>query len=54
MMVKIMNNAKSKAEKLMAKNEEAACEEAPEEPKAPTEAELLTEIRDLLKEQKQA
>lgn len=38
--------------KTRAKFEKKPAEEAPEAPKAPTAEELLTEIRDLLKEQK--
>ncbi len=44
-------SAIGKAKEKFAKKEEEA--PAPEEPKAPTEAELLAEIRDLLKEKAQ-
>ena len=53
LVVKGMNKMREAAEKLAKKNEEeAAPEAAPEEPAAPAEdIVLLTEIRDLLKEQ---
>ena len=51
MIVKSFNKAAKAAERLK-KEEEAPAEElAPEAPPAPTEAELLAEIRDLLKAQ---
>lgn len=56
--VRFMNKAaaaaQAAAEKLrLKKAEEEAAEEKPAEPPAPTEAELLAEIRDLLKEKKE-
>ena len=48
-MVKGINSMRTKAEALKKKEEEAAAEEAPAAPPAPTAEELLTEIRDLLK-----
>ncbi|MBE7036363.1 MAG: large-conductance mechanosensitive channel protein MscL [Ruminococcaceae bacterium] len=45
MFIKLINKAKDLAKK----KEEIVEEAAPEEPKAPTQEELLTEIRDLLK-----
>ena len=50
-MVKGINTMRTKAEALKKKEEEetAAVEEAPAAPPAPTAEELLTEIRDLLK-----
>ena len=50
-MIKAMNAMHAKAEALKKKEEEAAVEEepAPAAPPAPTAEELLTEIRDLLK-----
>lgn len=48
LMIKGMNSLRKKAQEAK-KAEEAPAEEAPA---APTEAEILTEIRDLLKEQK--
>lgn len=48
LMIKVLNGIKSKAESLRKKEEEEAAEE---EDAAPTEAELLAEIRDLLKAQ---
>lgn len=51
-MVKLINGFKDKAEALKKKEEEEAAAAAPEEPPAPsTEEVLLTEIRDLLKQQ---
>ena len=53
-MVKIINNAGKKAEALAKKKAEETVEvieETPAEPAPPTEAELLLEIRDLLKAQ---
>lgn len=52
-MVKLMNNAKKKAESLIVKKDSAAAEIPAEEEQSapPTEAELLAEIRDLLKAQ---
>lgn len=47
LMIKVLNSIKGKAEALKKKEEEAAEEEAA----APSEAELLAEIRDLLKAQ---
>ena len=47
LMITIIGKIREKVESLMKKKEEEAAEEAPA---APTEAELLTEIRDLLKE----
>ena len=57
--IKIINGARRKAEALKAKKEKQAttaapAEEAPAAPAAPTEAELLVEIRDLLKSQNNA
>ena len=50
MIVKAFNSAAKKAEELKKKEEEPAPEpETPAAPPAPTEAELLAEIRDLLK-----
>ena len=43
-------NLITKAKEIAARKEEVAEEAAPEEPKGPTQEELLTEIRDLLKE----
>lgn len=48
LMIKVLNGIKNKAETLITKEEEGAAED--EDP-APTEAELLAEIRDLLKSQ---
>ncbi len=48
LMIKFLNSIKGKAEALKKKEEE---EEAAEEAAAPSEAELLAEIRDLLKAQ---
>lgn len=48
LMIKVLNGIKNKAETLITKEEEEASEE---EDTAPTEAELLAEIRDLLKSQ---
>ena len=42
-------NLITKAKEIAARKEEVAEEAAPEEPKGPTQEELLTEIRDLLK-----
>lgn len=58
-MVKLINNASKKAEELAKKSKAAeetveAIEETPAEPAPPTEAELLLEIRDLLKAQQEA
>ena len=58
-MVKLINNASKKAEELAKKGKAAeetmeAIEETPAEPAPPTEAELLLEIRDLLKAQQEA
>ncbi len=50
LMVKLMSNAKLKAERFT-KKDEAAAEAAEEAAVQPTEAELLAEIRDLLREQ---
>lgn len=47
LMITIIAKIREKVEAIMKKKEEEAAEEAPA---APTEAELLTEIRDLLKE----
>ena len=43
-------NLITKAKEIAIRKEEAAEEAAPEEPKGPSQEELLTEIRDLLKE----
>lgn len=51
LMIKVLNGIKSKAETLRKKEEEKATEE---ESAAPSEAELLAEIRDLLKAQTEA
>lgn len=51
LMIKVLNGIKSKAETLRKKEEEKAREE---EAAAPSEAELLAEIRDLLKAQTEA
>lgn len=52
MIVKSFNKAAQAAERLKKEEEAAPAEEpAPEAPPAPTEAELLAEIRDLLKAQ---
>lgn len=51
LMIKVLNGIKSKAETLRKKEEEKAAEE---EAAAPSEAELLAEIRDLLKAQTEA
>lgn len=48
LMIKVLNGIKNKAETLITKEEKGAAED--EDP-APTEAELLAEIRDLLKSQ---
>ena len=48
--IKLINKAKDIAKK----KEEIEEEAAPEEPKAPTQEELLTEIRDLLKQKGEA
>ena len=48
--IKLINKAKDIAKK----KEEIVEEAAPEEPKAPTQEELLTEIRDLLKQKGEA
>ncbi|MBE6995427.1 MAG: large-conductance mechanosensitive channel protein MscL [Ruminococcaceae bacterium] len=48
-MVKALNAMHAKAEELKKKEEEAVVEEAPAAPPAPTAEDLLTEIRDLLK-----
>ncbi len=48
--IKLINKAKDIAKK----KEEIVEEAAPEEPKAPTQEELLTEIRDLLKQKSEA
>ena len=55
--IKIINGVRRKAELLKKKPEaveEAPAEEAPAAPAAPTQEELLTEIRDLLKAQNAA
>lgn len=49
MFIKLINKAKDIAKK----KEEIAEEAAPEEPKGPSQEELLAEIRDLLKEKKE-
>ena len=48
MVIRLITKAKERAAKLMAKEEEAVAEEPA--PAGPTQEELLTEIRDLLKE----
>ena len=47
MVIRLITKAKERAAKLMDKQEEAAAEEPA--PAGPTQEELLTEIRDLLK-----
>ncbi len=51
MLVKGINKVREAEEKLTKKKEEEVAA-APEEPKAPTQEELLSEIRDLLRNQK--
>ncbi len=48
-MITVIGKVRETAEKLTRKEEEEAAEAAPAAPPAPTEAELLAEIRDLLK-----